>query len=484
LDRTGFGRSDEWDGLRHRLHGDLVLPSDSAYPVAKQLQISEYDAINPQGIAYCISPDDVRTCIGFADSHGIPVRVRAGGHNLRGWSTGSGLVIDVSKINHATVTNDTVHVGPGTQSVDALAKLEPFDRQLVCGTCPTVSMGGFLSGGGIGFQTRKFGTGSDRVVSALVVLADGRIVRCSADEEPDLYWAVRGGGGGNFGVVVDFEVRPIDAPRMVTFSTIWPWDHAPGAFAAWQEWLIQGSRNLGSSAMVIPALDAQSPTPLLRFYGGYLGPQSELETALADLANAIGVKPLSTDVTDLTYHQAMRKDYHCDQLTEAQCHRVDKDPGGVLLRTPFERQSYQFLNRGLTPGEAGSVFSTWDTHPSLDHRYLQCIAVGGAANDVDPDESAFVHRDARFLLGYQAFLLDARADVDTPAAVADLDAWTDGAADQLARFSSGSYINFPSSKTLPNWRVSTYGENYDRLVDVKDRYDPADFFQHPQSIGS
>lgn len=115
---------DRWSSLRAGLQGDLFTPSDG-YDQAKQGQIVHYDALNPVAVAFCEIPEDVRLCVRFAERHDIPLRVRSGGHNLNGWSTGGGLVIDVSRISHAVPGLPTVHVGPGTQSVDALATLSP-----------------------------------------------------------------------------------------------------------------------------------------------------------------------------------------------------------------------------------------------------------------------------------------------------------------------------------------------------------------------
>ena len=246
---------DPWDRLGAALTGRLVRPSDTRYRDAKAVYLGEFSAVDPRGIAYCRTPADVRTCLRFARDHGVEVHTRSGGHNLAGWSTGEGLVIDVSAFRHARATGRTVHVGPGATSIDALAALEPQDRRIVTGTCPTVRPGGFVSGGGVGHQTRKFGTASDRLVSARVVLADGRPVRASQTEHPDLYWALRGGGGGNFGIVLDFELLPVDQPCGVFFETAWPWDRAAEVVEAWQD---GACRARTTSA---PRSSSRCPTP-------------------------------------------------------------------------------------------------------------------------------------------------------------------------------------------------------------------------------
>ncbi|MHA4818923.1 FAD-binding oxidoreductase [Streptomyces aculeolatus] len=471
--RSAFGAADKWSTLRGILQGDVVLPSDSGYGQAKQLAIGQYDAVNPQAIAYCETPGDVRACVLFAQHHGIPARVRSGGHNLNGWSTGEGLVVDLSRIDHATVSGSTVHVGPGAQSIDALIALKPYNKQIVTGTCPTVCPGGFVSGGGIGFQTRKFGMASDRLVSARVVLADGRIVRTSATREPDLFWALRGGGGGNFGAVVDWEVRPLDQPQMVTYDLLWAWDHAPQALKAWHEWLLDAPRALGSCLVVMPPY---SGAPLVRIYGAHHGSATELDGLLDDLAARIGAPPIQRTSAPTGFSEGMKVLYGCGDKTDAQCHRVGTSPEAALGRTAFQRQSYVLTSRGPTAAESDAILSAWSSHDALLHRFLIIQAGGGAATDPDRGDTAFVHRDANFLTGFQG-------GADTADLTGELDGWAAAGAAALAPLASGAYINFPGSVRVPDFGRANYAENHGRLLGLKKRYDPHGFFRHPGALG-
>ncbi|WP_208029981.1 FAD-binding oxidoreductase [Streptomyces cyanogenus] len=475
------GSRDKWSRLREALQGDVVLPADDGYALAKQGQFIQYDSINPVAIAFCETPADIRTCVRFAQTHDLPLRVRSGGHNLNGWSTGEGLVIDVGRIGHATVTGATVRVGPGAQSVDALAALAPLGKQLVTGTCPTVRAGGFVSGGGVGFQTRKFGLAADRVVSAQVVLADGRIVRCSPTVEPDLFWALRGGGGGNFGIVADWEVRPIDAPRLVEYTTMWSWDDAPSVIAAWQAWTLGASRDLGSSLFVLPPNGGGTGTePLIKIYGGYHGSAAALGTALAELTERAGVQPVSSSTHDDAFNDGMKGLYGCGELTLDQCHRTGSQPGAQLYRTPYKQQSFQLSARAASSAEISNLIAAYDAQATeIPFRFIQAFALGGAAGDVPTAATAFGHRDAQFLIGYQSFDLDAQPGPDV---VARHTTWTTRAADALAPLSSGSYINFPSTRLNADWGTSNYGSNYPRLRAVKRAYDPWGVFKHPGAV--
>ncbi|MEU7023874.1 FAD-binding protein [Streptomyces sp. NPDC046203] len=466
-----------------RLHGELVLPSDPGYPLAVQLQNTEYDTATPCAVAYCATPEDVAACVRFARDDGVRAHIRAGGHSFNGWSTGEGFVIDLSRINGVALGGladaPTVRLGGGVQSLDALDALKPLGRQIVTGTFPTVGAGGFLTGGGIGWQTRRFGLGGDRVVAARVVLADGRTVRCSADEEPELFWALRGGGGGTFGVVTEFEVRPIEAPVLTGFETLWAYEDAVAVLVAWQEWCVRGPDELGSSLVVLPGMFGPGGRPVVKVWGVDLRPAEELRRSLDELAERAGTKPVGLEVgvpgayADVM-HQAL-----CGSDTVAQCHRTGTGPQARGHRHPYTRQSYRLTGRPVDRTEAAALLAAWEAEP-FPERYLLCIAVGGAASRVGRTETAYAHRDARFLMGYQIACRDPRP---SDGAAAAMTAWADRCATALEPLACGSYINFPSSRVSDGWEADYFGENHARLTRVKREYDPDGFFRHAQSVG-
>ncbi|WP_331723226.1 FAD-binding oxidoreductase (plasmid) [Streptomyces sp. NBC_00111] len=466
--------------LRDELKGELVLPSDPGYQLAKQLQNTEYDSVTPYGVAYCASPQDVLACVRHARETGIAAHVRGAGHSFNGWSTGTGLVIDLSRMNRAAVDGPNVRIGAGIQSLDALDALKPHGRQIITGTFPTVGQGGFLSGGGLGWQTRKFGVASDHIVSAQVVLADGRTVRASADEHPDLFWALRGGGGGNFGIVTQFELRPVDAPRLTGFETLWSFRDAADVLAAWQSWAVEESEDLGTSLVVLPGIFGPGGEPIVKVWGVHHGASEELERALDALTDRAGVKPVHREVSGPGAYADVMHEALCGSKTVQQCHRTGTHPDAVGHRHPYTRQAYRLTGRAVTRTEAESLLQAWD--PGLDdERYLLCIALGGAANRVGRTETAYVHREAQFLTGFQMATRDAAAAAQGPAG---LDAWADRCGAALAPLATGSYINFPSSRTQAGWETDHYGENAARLREIKQAYDPDGFFRHGRSIDS
>jgi FAD/FMN-containing dehydrogenase len=246
-----------WALLQSKLSGTLVLPSSTTYGTAKQISWKEYDAVNPSAIAYCVNEADVRQCLKFARANGIPATPRSGGHSFMGFSLTTGLVIDVSRLNGVSANGNTVKLGGGALQIDLISGLAGTGLALPGGLFPTVGAGGFIQGGGIGWQTRYLGVASDTLSSARVVLADGSAVTASANQNADLFWALRGGGGGNFGVVTSYNLTAAAVPTLSRFNLTWTWDQAADVLTAWQPWAIAAPRQL-SSGPVLALFDAAS----------------------------------------------------------------------------------------------------------------------------------------------------------------------------------------------------------------------------------
>ncbi|MGW0584636.1 FAD-binding oxidoreductase, partial [Streptomyces sp. NPDC002920] len=326
----------QWSRLGSRLRGSLVLPSDSAYTTAKQLSTAEFDDIDPQAVAYCAGPADVALCLAFAQHHGIPVAPRSGGHSAAGYSTTTGLVIDVSRLNTVSVGADGVTVGAGTQLVDVTNGLAPHGLAVSGGFCPTVALGGFLQGGGIGLLTRHAGISSDTVTGAQVVLADGRTVRASADEHPDLYWAIRGGGGGNFGIVTSYDITPTHITELTLGTLAWSYDDAVDVLDGWARWLVDAPRTLGGAAVVTLPDAAPGNTPAVSVLLSSVGTTEELAAETARLVSLVGRTPTAQNSFTAPYLAVMMSLYGCGDSSQDECHRVDgPNPAGVLPRAAF-----------------------------------------------------------------------------------------------------------------------------------------------------
>ncbi|MHB8631054.1 MAG: FAD-binding oxidoreductase, partial [Candidatus Limnocylindria bacterium] len=197
----------DWQALGARLRGTLVRTGDSAYDSARLLYNTRFDGLRPQAIARCASVADVQACIEFARRNGIAIAARSGGHSYGGWSGGPGLVVDVAGLASIDVRGDTAAIGAGVRLADAYAAVGARGRGIAAGSCPTVGIAGLTLGGGLGVLSRAWGLTCDSVVSVDLVTADGTVRTADAQRDPELFWALRGGGGGNFGIVTSFTLR-------------------------------------------------------------------------------------------------------------------------------------------------------------------------------------------------------------------------------------------------------------------------------------
>ncbi len=194
-----------------------------------------YEDVRPQGIASCIDASDVRESILWAREHDVPVAVRSGGHNYAGYSTTDGLLIDLGRMRRVVVDDDTgdATVQVGARNTDVYARLKPHEAAISAGRCPTVAIGGLLLGGGIGFSSRKLGLTCDSLLETEIVTAEGQILTCNERENEDLFWACRGGSGGNFGVNVSYTFRATPVDDVSIYDLQWHLEDgekvAPGA---------------------------------------------------------------------------------------------------------------------------------------------------------------------------------------------------------------------------------------------------------------
>jgi FAD/FMN-containing dehydrogenase len=475
---SGRGGPD-WDRLRACLSGDLVLPADAAYPVAKQLDSGYFDTIDPQGVAYCETVADVRTTLSFAQYNDLHVAVRSGGHSGAGWSTTTGVVLDTSRLNGLTQGPSTVTIGPGAHGVDAVGALSAQGLALVTGSCPTVAAGGYIQGGGFGPLSRKYGMACDRLVSADVVLTDGTVVRADATHNPDLYWALRGGGGGNFGVVTRYEVRPIAISRITSFTLSFAFAAAQQVIAAYQQWMLAAPDDLEANLTVLKA----GPAPTVLVSGSWQGTDpAGVNTYLDALVSAAGTTPASRTVTDLSYRDHMMRTFQCADKTTEQCHRVGDNPEALLPRHTFASGRGRMISEPLPSAgidEALAAFTAVGATNQFSVMNLSWLA--GMVNRVGRTDTAYVHRNTLALLGFTATLPTSTPSADDEAAVA---AWTAGGMAVADRYGNGENYQNTVDARLTDWRAAYYAENYPRLTRVKRRYDPTTFFRFPQAIGS
>src|SRR5438093_8283462 len=260
--------------LARELRGDVFGRGDPGYDAARVLYNTRFDGIKPLAVAFCKTPADVEKAIAWARRHGIRPAARAGGHSYAGYSSTPGLVIDVTRMSGVAVSADgrSATIGAGARLIDVYNRLWQRRRTIPAGSCATVGIAGLALGGGIGFASRKFGATCDNVLEVRLVDARGRLLVCNERKHPDLYWACRGGGGGNFGIVTSFRFRVHPVGMVTTFAVDWPWAQAVDVVRAWQDWAPHGPDELFS----VCSLGTGVSEPRIRVVGQYHGPKAAL----------------------------------------------------------------------------------------------------------------------------------------------------------------------------------------------------------------
>ncbi|MCW2622060.1 MAG: FAD-binding oxidoreductase, partial [Frankiales bacterium] len=380
----------DWDALARQLSGTLTRPGDRTYEQVSRLFNRRFDDRLPAAVASVTSEADAVACIRFAADLGVPLRVRAGGHSYVGGSVGPGLVVDLRPMSGVTAGQGTATIGAGAALIDVYDQLAARGVSIPAGSCPTVGLAGLALGGGMGVVARRYGLTCDRLTSARVVLADGNVVTASANSEPDLFWALRG-GGGSFGLVTSLTFATHPTQDLTTFFWAWPWPAAALVADGWQRWSPGQPDQLWSTCHLL-ATDGADPTAAVA--GVFVGSPAGLDAALAGLRDAVGVAPKSASRRSRSYADTMRLEAGCASTPVAECRLI----GGVLERDAFVAASDFFtapVPVSALERLAGAI-ERRQADPSLGVGGVGFDSWGGAVGRVAPDATAFVHRDATF----------------------------------------------------------------------------------------
>ncbi|MFJ4920809.1 FAD-binding oxidoreductase [Streptomyces sp. NPDC088725] len=474
-----------WSTLAKGLDGDLVRPGDAEYATARQLYNTRFDTLKPAALAYVANEDDVKECLAFARAHGTPVSVRGGGHSYAGFSSGNGrLVIDVSKLDSLDSATSDGTVGAGARLGDVYRTLATRGRTIPAGSCPTVSVAGLTLGGGHGVAARAYGLACDSLTSATVITADGTRLTADAKQNTDLFWALRGAGNGNFGVVTDLRFRTHPAPDGVSAFLSWPWSKADALLAAWQDWGPSQPDEIWSSLHLDGGPGGVTPTLSVSVFS--LGSEAGLHHAVDNLADRTGGPgpARSVSIKSRAYGEAMQVYGGCSGLTQEQCRLGGSTPGrslqGALQRETYTAAS-DFFDRALSAAGRRALISAAEDFTRIPAGQgggggsIALTALGGAINRVDPLATAFVHRRSRMLAQYIASWQSG-----TPGTAQQ--AWLKNAHASIRRYASGAAYQNYVDPALSDWRKAYYGPAADRLTKLKKRYDPDRLFDFAQAL--
>jgi FAD/FMN-containing dehydrogenase len=447
--------------LKGLIKGSILVPDDPCYEEARQIWNAMVDR-RPAVIVQCVQADDIPPVIRFARKNGLELSIRGAGHNIAGNSLcDNGVTIDFSRMKNVRVdaVKRRAYVEPGATLANLDEATQAHGLATPVGINSTTGIAGLTLGGGFGWLTRKYGMTIDNLVSVDVITADGKKIRASENDNPDLFWALRG-GGGNFGVVTQFEFQlfPV-GPEIVAGLIVFPFNQAKQILNKYRQFVNSAPEELN----IWVVLRKAPPLPFLPenvhgkevvvlpiFYSGAVAEAEKLIAPVRAFGNAhgehIGAQP----------YIAWQKAF---------------DP----LLTPGARNYWKSHNfTELADGALNTIIDFAGKLPSP-----QCeIFIGliaGAPNRIAPEAMAYGHRDAKFVLNVHGRWDDAKDDHKCIG-------WAREFFNASAPYASaGAYVNFMTAEE--GGRVAAaYGSNYGRLVEVKRRYDPENVFHLNQNI--
>ncbi|SEU08633.1 FAD-binding oxidoreductase [Stigmatella erecta] len=445
------------------LTGKVVLRTGPSYNLDRTNYNTRHTR-SPAALVFCQNTEDVQNAIRCVNKNGIPFRVRSGRHSYEELSLmDDGLIIDVSGLTSAIIdpSTATARVGAGLPQ-QTLWKLLGADNTYAfpLGTMGGVGIAGVLQGGGIGMLTRAFGLAIDRVLSIQMVTATGDVVEANATTHADLFWALRGGGGGNFGIVTAFTLQLAPVSQVVVYALSWSPEQFPQVMNSWQHW---------APCLGDPRLTCQltfSSDHSLHSEGVYLGTPERLRELLQpwiDMcppAQPVRIEPLSWYMSTVYFNSF-----------DDPCVHPFKTSGAFIYR-PLPSQALASIQQAITSAPAGVSCDIW----------MQSF--GGAMAEVAPTATAFYHRQAQFILEFGGSWMDK----SPPSTCQSAAQWTRDLQQSLRAYTEGTYVNFADlnlgSRSTGNFDYLRlyYGQNVARLRDVKSAWDPANLFQFEQSI--
>ena len=451
------------DALRASMAGVLVRPTDAAYDEARRVWNGMIDVL-PAAIAQCASVGDVRQVLRVAHETGLPLAVRGGGHNVAGFGTvEDGIVIDLAPLGavHVDPATRRVRAGGGATLADLDAATQAHGLVVPSGVASETGLAGLTLSGGLGWVRRKWGLTCDSLVGAEVVTADGDFVRVDDESDPELLFGLRG-GGGNFGVVTEFEFEAYPfGPEVFFVFTLYALDDAHRVLAEHERLVLEGGDDVSTIAVFghvpqgVDFPEELHERPFVAVLAVHAGSAGEGERTLAPLRNL--AVPLA-DLSDRMQFVDVQKIYDADY------------PAG-------HRYYWKSAMLPALPGDAVDILVDSLGRAPSKHTTVDLWLNGGAIARVADDATAFSGRSGRYVLAVESNWEDPADDGSNIAWARELLTALEG------HVSGGAYLNFPGLLEEGHALVrSSLGANYERLAALKQRVDPDNLFRRNANV--
>jgi FAD binding domain/Berberine and berberine like len=453
-----------WGKLGKQLAGRVVLPGDDGFLALARPNNLRYALRQPKGIALCANADDVAASILWAREYGVPLVARSGGHSYAGYSTTTGLMIDVAQMNDFAFDPSTgiATVGGGARNKHVYAECRRLGVAITHGRCAEVGIAGLSLGGGVGFNMRAHGLLCDQMVESEIVTADGSIRTMNRSKNTDLFWACRGAGGGNFGINTSLSFQTFNVGHVTAYDLSWDTD-LERVFERLVAALETTPARLGCKVSIAASPSAGGGVPKLQvqLLGQLVGSTSELMEILHPVY-ALHPPSQTALLKELPYWDAQ------DKLSE------------IGAPSYFQERS-RFLDDRFSHTAIETIFSWLRRWPATtDSAAFKAFQTGGRINAVPRGATAFAHRESQWLGS-----VDVIWNGQTASDVLRRNlAWQSGFYDALIPIAKGgAYQNF-ADPSLKDWETAYYRSNLPRLEAVKLRVDPARVFAFPEAIRS
>jgi hypothetical protein len=442
-----------------------------------RLNVNRHFNVFPLIILMAESLEDIKRGFKFAKKHKIQLSIRAGAHNNEGYSLCSGIVIDQSKLNKVSVNLDDIQsnklkikvtVEAGAVLGHVIKELSEYKLAISSGTCPNVGISGLTLGGGVGFLMRKYGITSDNLIELKIILADGSHVKVNKHKYSDLFWACQGGAGGNFGIVTSFTFYAHHVHDVSIFELDYDVKYLELVLTLWQKWAPSVINDLTSefdisseNSLMVKQMCANNKlfkpfdTTTISVVGLYIGSKEELEVLLQPFFD-LNIPTTNKVIEAVTYRESA--DYFA----------------GKPHRLPFFKNKSSFVDTALNANNIETIKELFNNAP-YDSR-LELQAFGGAVNKVNTTSTAFPHRNSLYWCGFSTLWYDEND-------AKNHEQWITNLWEKFQPFSNNHcYVNFSDSDLGNNYMEYYYGENKDKLIEIKKKYDPDYIFDFPQVI--